>query len=246
MLDNYLALAFQHADVDLLRPLRSENTDFDVPGHRTALLVRAIEAHPGPCVLALDELERLRDPRSVALLDWFLRSNPDGLHVALGCRELPAGLDVGTMVFSGQAAMLTTEDLRFSSAKIAQFFDDRPSGRELAKVVKQSAGWPIALRIRDNGGDRAATGAACVMRRGRCPCLRMWGRCARRNRRGGTRGCRTTAARVSSWAARAGGKWRRWHARGCTCWSLPATLPPDGRLRARWWGSQRSAGCGER
>ena len=82
MLDNYLALAFQHAGVDVLGPLRSENTDLDVPGHRTALLVRAIEAHPGPCVLALDELERLRDPRSVALLNSLLQSNPDGMHVS--------------------------------------------------------------------------------------------------------------------------------------------------------------------
>ena len=164
LLDNYLALAFQQAGVDVLAPLRSEKTDLDVPSHRTALLVRAIEAHPGPCVLALDELERVRDPRSVALLNSLLQSNPDGLHVALGCRELPAGLDVGTRVLSGQAALLTTEDLRFSRAEIAQFFDERLSGRELAKVAKQSAGWPIALRIRDNEGDRAATGAARVMR----------------------------------------------------------------------------------
>ena len=164
LLDNYLALAFQHAGIDVLGPLRSGDTDLDVPSHRTALLGRAIEAHPGPCVLVLDELERLRDPRSVALLNSLLQSNPGGLHVALACRELPAGLDVGTGVLSGQTALLTTEDLRFSRAEIAQFFDQRLSNRELARVEKESAGWPIALRMRDNEGDRAATDAARVMR----------------------------------------------------------------------------------
>ena len=164
LLDNYLALALHLAGVDVLGPLRSGNTDLDVPSHRTALLARAIEAHEGPCVLALDELERLRDPRSIALLNSLLQSNPDGLHVALGCRELPVGLDIGTRVLGGQAVLLTTEDLRFSRSEIAQFFDERLSGRELANVAKGSAGWPIALRIRDNEGDRAATGAGRVMR----------------------------------------------------------------------------------
>ena len=164
LLDNYLALAFQHAGIDVLGPLRSENTDLDVPSHRTALLARAMETHPGPCVLVLDELERVRDPRSVALLNSLLQSNPDGLHVALACRELPVGLDVGTGVLSGQAALLTTEDMRFSRAEIAQFFDERLSGRELSRITKDSAGWPIALRMRDNEGDRAATGVARVMR----------------------------------------------------------------------------------
>ena len=121
LLDNYLALAFQHAGIDVLGPLRSENTDLDVPSHRTALLARAMETHPGSCVLVLDELEGLRDPRSVALLNSLLQSNPDGLHVALACRELPVGLDVGTGVLSGQAALLTTEDMRFSRAEIAVF-----------------------------------------------------------------------------------------------------------------------------
>ena len=159
LLDNYLALAFQHAGIDVLEPLRSGNTDLDIPSHRTALLARAIEAHPGPCVLAVDELERLKDPRSIALLNSLLESDADRLHVALGCRELPVGIDVGTRVLTGQAALLTTEDLRFSRAEIAQFFEERLSGRELARVAKESEGWPIALRIRDNEGHRAADAA---------------------------------------------------------------------------------------
>ena len=150
MLDNYLALAFEEAGLDLLGPLDDASNDVDVVHHRAGLLVRAIEAHGGPCVLALDEMERLRDPNAVALLNFLVRSCPAGLHLALAGRELPKGLDISRMVLGGHAETLTASDLRFSAKEIGEFFDRRLTRRELAEVVAESAGWPMALRIRRN------------------------------------------------------------------------------------------------
>ena len=160
MLDNYLALAFEEAGLDVLGLVGGEDTDVDVVHHRAALLVRAIEAHGGPCVLALDELERLSDPGAVALLNFLVRSCPAGLHLALAGRKLPAGLDISELVLGGRAETLTAQDLRFSVREIGDFFDRRLTRRELAAVAEESAGWPMALRIHRNAAGQPRSGAA--------------------------------------------------------------------------------------
>ena len=160
MLDNYLALAFEEAGLDVLGQLGGEDTDAKMVHHRAALVVRAVEAHGGPCVLALDELERLANPGAVALLNFLVRSCPAGLHLALAGRKLPAGLDISAPVLGGRAQTLTYEDLRFSVSEIGDFFDKRLTRRELDAVAEESAGWPMALRIHRNAADRPRSGAA--------------------------------------------------------------------------------------
>ena len=164
LLDNYLVFAFQHAGVEVLEPLHAGDTTLDVPHRRMDLLLRAIEAHGGPCALVLDEVERLRDAESIALLNVLLQHAPARLHVALACRELPRGLNVALPVFEGRSELVTADDLRFSRAEIAEFFDQTLSRRELATVAADSAGWPMALRIHRNSGSRGGTGEARMMR----------------------------------------------------------------------------------
>lgn len=55
---------------------------------------------------------------------------------------------------------MTTEHLRFSAQEVSRFFDRRLSRRELATVVADSAGWPIALRMYRNAAqnDLASAG----------------------------------------------------------------------------------------
>jgi len=151
VLDTYLAFAFEHAGMDIVSSLRSVALDAgDTHRHRTDLLLRAIESHRSPCVLALDELERLSNPDSVALLNFLLRWGPANLHLAMACRELPSGLDVADLVLDGSAIVLSAEELRFSKAEIARFFGLKLSRREHRALATESAGWPIALRIRRN------------------------------------------------------------------------------------------------
>ena len=49
-------------------------------------------------------------------------------------------------MLDGDTEVLGPEDLRFSTADIARYFDLTLSRRELARVVSQSRGWAIALR----------------------------------------------------------------------------------------------------
>ena len=161
-LDSYLAFAFQEAGLDVLGPLR-DGPDLEVPQHRTALLARAIEAHSSPCVLALDELERLVNPQSVALIGYLLRHAPPQLHVAVACRELPRGLDIAGSFHAREGHIVTAADLRFSNAEITELFGKTLSRRALAAVAADSGGWPIALHIRRNAGD-VGTGESPVGR----------------------------------------------------------------------------------
>ena len=117
---------------------------------RVGHLLRAIEALDGPFVLVLDELERLGNRESLALLDFLLQRGPPNLHVATACRELPDGLNIAGTVLEGHAAVLTANELRFSRSEISEFFDLRLSRSELAALAAESAGWPIALRISRN------------------------------------------------------------------------------------------------
>ena len=84
--------------------------------------------------------------------------------MALACRERPLGLNIAPTVFEGRSELVMADDLRFSRAEIAEFFDQTLSRRELAAVAADSAGWPMALRIRRNAGSRRGTGEARVMR----------------------------------------------------------------------------------
>ncbi|MDE0055035.1 MAG: LuxR C-terminal-related transcriptional regulator [Gammaproteobacteria bacterium] len=114
------------------------------------MLIRAIERHGQTCLLALDELERLRNPQAVAVLNTLLSQSPDNLRFAMAFRERPPGLDIAMFLLEGRGETITAEDLWFSLPDIARFFDTELSRRELASVAASSAGWPIALRIYRN------------------------------------------------------------------------------------------------
>ena len=49
-----------------------------------------------------------------------------------------------------QAAILSTDELRFCRSEVADFFGGKLSRPQLAALVSESAGWPFALRISRN------------------------------------------------------------------------------------------------
>ena len=116
-------------------------------GRRTALALREIAGLDQPFVIVFDELERLPNPDSAALIGFLLRNAPPNLHLALACRELPAALDVADALLGGRGAMLLADDLRFSRAEVAEFFGRDLSRARLDALVLESRGWPFALRI---------------------------------------------------------------------------------------------------
>lgn len=117
---------------------------------RTALAMREVAALDGPFVLVFDELERLGNPDSVALVDFLVKRGPPNLHLAVACRQIPGGVDVTGTLLQGRAVIVSAEALRFSMSEVANFFDRKLTQSQLAALMSESAGWPFALRISKN------------------------------------------------------------------------------------------------
>ena len=160
-LATYLLFAFSEAGLEILES-RVTSHDFEHGDYRVNLLMHSIEVRGFPCVLALDDVDRLRSPESRAIINRLLQRGPANLHLALAFRELPVGIDVATPILDGRGTTIAVEDLRFGRPEIARFFDTRLSRRELTQLHGVSQGWPIALRIHRNMAWRGGSAAGSV------------------------------------------------------------------------------------
>ena len=158
---SYIAYAFERAGLDLAAVADRHDWMSSTIAHRLGFLARAIERHRAPCLLALDEVERL--PRhTVGLVDLLLKRAPPNLHFVASFRSNP-GMDIAAHVLDGSATIVDASALRFSKHEIAQFFQGDLSRRKLAAVEKRTAGWPVALtvyrnlQVREAGPSGAAT-----------------------------------------------------------------------------------------
>ena len=225
VLDSGIAFACQGAGLDIADGPEPDEAGRG-PESRAGFVLQAIAALGRPFVLAFDELERLANPASVALLDFLLQRAPGNLHLALACRHLPVGLNIAGAVLEGRAAVLTTDQLQFSRTEVAEFFERRLSGSELDRLVAESAGWPFALRIARNGIQGGIGSNA--------------GRCGTWSRTGWNRVCSRgsggTTGNSCSISACSTGSMRRFSTR---CWS--ATIRSAGSTRCRSW-----SGCSSR
>ncbi len=162
VLDTYIAFACHSAGLNLLDLSDLGEAGAEL-GSRVGLVLRKIQSYGKPFVIAFDELERLENPASVALLEHLLQRGPPNLHLAVACRQIPDGLNVAGAVLEGRAEVLASEDLRFSGADVARFFDLMLSRSELAEEIDRSAGWPLALRISRNRIERDPEAGADIV-----------------------------------------------------------------------------------
>ena len=145
---SYLAAAFEHAGLDLTLLNAHDAWSSSPAVQQMGTLARAIELHAAPCLLVLDEVDRL-PRRTVQLVDLLVKRAPRNLHVAMAFRSDP-GLELAPHVLNDGALVLGPGDLRFSKADIARFFPGGLSRRELAAVEKRTAGWPVAVTLYRN------------------------------------------------------------------------------------------------
>lgn len=158
---SYVAYAFERAGLDLAAVADRTAWSSSPIARQTGLLARAIERHAAPCLLVLDELERL-PRRTVGAIDLLLKRAPPNLHFAAAFRSNP-GMDFAAHILDGSAVIVGASAFRFSRHEIAQFFRGDLSRRKLAAVEKQTAGWPVALiayrgmQVREAGQPGAGT-----------------------------------------------------------------------------------------
>ena len=119
------------------------------PARRTEFLVAAIEAHGTPCMLVLDDVDRIASREALDTINFLIHNGPRNLCIAIAGRENP-GLDIANAVLDGQGVYLTVDQLRFSKPWIARFFGGALSRRELSLFAERTDGWPVALRVYRN------------------------------------------------------------------------------------------------
>ena len=153
---SYLAYSFERVGLEL-GPLSAHDAWTSSEAvQQMGMLAYAIGRHEAPCLLVLDEVDRLLR-RTVQLVDLLLLRAPRNLHIALACRTNP-GIELTRYVLDGEALVLGAEALRFSTADIIRFFDGDLPERELAALVERTAGWPVALMVHRNTRGAAKAG----------------------------------------------------------------------------------------
>lgn len=158
----YIEFALNRAGLDVSGSARNSRNSSGTGKHavrdRMGLLMRAIENYRMPCLLALDEVERLVDPEHIGLIDFLLRRAPRNLHFAMTMRNSPPVLDLATTILDRRGEILDAEDFRFSKPEIALFFDGQLSRTELAEMTERTEGWPATLQIFRNARTGSAVG----------------------------------------------------------------------------------------
>ncbi len=145
---SYLAAAFEHAGLDVALLNAHDAWSSSPAVQQMGMLARAIQQHGAPCLLVLDEVDRL-PRRTVELVDLLVKRAPANLHVAMALRTDP-GLDLAPHVLDDGAVLVGAQEFRFSRADIARFFQGGLSRRELVAVEERTAGWAVALMVHRN------------------------------------------------------------------------------------------------
>ena len=163
ILNGYIAFACQSAGLDL-RDASASARGPKNPRVEIESLTRAVDALGSPFVLAFDEVDRVTNPASLELLEILLQRGPSNLHLAMTCRELPDGLNVGGALMEGQAKVIAADDLRFSQSEIARFLNLGPRHKDLTAIMAETAGWPFAVWSYGKIRETALTGVAHTTR----------------------------------------------------------------------------------
>ncbi len=153
----YIERALRHAGLDVSVPRTQVRRPAETTGLAEntvrdwmVLLMRAMDDYRKSILFALDEVERLVDPKQIRLIDFLVRRAPPNVHFAMTMRHSPPGLDLASEVIDGRGEFYRANDLRFSKPEIALFFDGQLSRPELTEMTERTEGWPAAVRVYRN------------------------------------------------------------------------------------------------
>lgn len=114
-------------------------------------------------VLFLDDLQALRQPQAIGIIDWFVNFGPRTMQFVLGSREQPP-LRLARLRLQRQVLEVTARQLQFGPDDAALFFRSRLGAAlpadALGRLLDKTEGWPAALELAAlalaDGGDPAA------------------------------------------------------------------------------------------
>jgi LuxR family maltose regulon positive regulatory protein len=113
-------------------------------------LINELAEVPDDLVLVLDDLHQVDDPTVYSSLTFFIDHLPSGLHLVLASRSQPP-LALPRWRVRNQLYELREDDLRFSLAEVAAFFNENKgmnlSPEEIASLGTRTEGWIAGLQL---------------------------------------------------------------------------------------------------
>lgn len=113
---------------------------------RLAVMLSAVAHVDEPVMLVVDELERLRDPDSLALIELLVCACPPNLHIVLASRQRPE-LSVSALNAQGLVTTLHADDLMFSDTEARSLLSEAMKPEDVELIVQRTEGWPVALTL---------------------------------------------------------------------------------------------------
>ncbi|MDG3016399.1 AAA family ATPase [Speluncibacter jeojiensis] len=127
-----------------------------IPGPAAATAQEAADAvmavvarRPDPIVLVLDDVQQLRSPESLEMLDLLARFHAGRLRLVMAGRYEPA-MGLSRLRLEGALVALTADDLAFTPAEAEQIFAQHLlalDGPDLAALMTRTGGWAAGLRM---------------------------------------------------------------------------------------------------
>jgi LuxR family maltose regulon positive regulatory protein len=112
-------------------------------------LLAWMAGHPGGRVLVLDDLHRLHDPVSLAVIRALVSRLPPGWRLAVASRTVP-GLHLLPMRSQRRIAEVTVDDLAFSADEAAMLLAGTGAelpDEEVQELVRRTEGWPAGIYL---------------------------------------------------------------------------------------------------
>jgi LuxR family maltose regulon positive regulatory protein len=124
-------------------------------------LVRVLERHPSPVLLVLEDVDRLRDDKTLTILNSLIDRLPPHVNLCLTGRARPA-LRLAALKMQGLMNALDANDLRFTLNETTTYLGPGRSTEIVARLQEQSEGWPVALQLArvhlESGADAPSAG----------------------------------------------------------------------------------------
>ncbi|MBY8822982.1 LuxR C-terminal-related transcriptional regulator [Sphingomonas colocasiae] len=148
-----LALSLDRAGVDMADMAQRKAGNASPKATLDDMLLR-LEQFARPLVIVVDDYERVEHPEIARMIDVMVEALPDEIHLVLATRRKPQ-LNLSALRAQGAVRIIDPAELRLSEDEIAAALDLSPDTSELARIVEQTEGWPVAVQLYRLWRDRA-------------------------------------------------------------------------------------------
>jgi len=140
-----LALSLDRAGVDMADAALGK-AGYASPKATLDAILLQLEKFAQPLVIVIDDYERLEHPAIAQMIDAMVEALPAEIHLVLATRRKPQ-LNLSALRAQGLVRIIDPGELRLDADEIATALDIAPDTPELARIVEQTEGWPVAVQL---------------------------------------------------------------------------------------------------